>query len=69
MSNRDVAVVLLCFDGKKSASTHQNALEEGLRASGDNVLQTTILQVDDKHRASVHDARRVLAGTLTAALT
>jgi membrane associated rhomboid family serine protease len=32
-------------------------------------LQTTILRVDGKRKASVHDPRRVLAGTLTAALT
>ena len=69
MSSRNVAVVLLCFAGKKSASTHQDALQERLRAAGDTVLQTTILQVNGKRKASVHDPRRVLAGTLTAALT
>lgn len=69
MSARDVAVVLLCFAGKKSASTHQDPLGERLRSRGDKVLQTTILQVTDKHKASVHDTRRVVVGTLTAALT
>lgn len=69
MNAREVAVVLLCFSGKKAASTHQNALEEGLRSAGDHVLQTTVLQVTDKQKASVHDTRRVLVGTLTAALT
>ena len=62
-NGRGVAVALFCFSGKKAAATHQHALQEGLRATGDNVLQTTILQVDHKHRASVHDTRRVLAGT------
>src|SRR5262249_30746468 len=69
MSSRDVAVVLLCFAGKKSASTHQDPLQERLRSAGDTVLQTTILQVDGKRKASVHDPRRVMAGTLTAAFT
>jgi hypothetical protein len=69
MSSRDVAVVLLCFAGKKSASTHQDPLQAGLRWAGDTVLQTTILQVNSKRKASVHDPRRVMAGTLTAALT
>jgi uncharacterized membrane protein len=69
MTSREVAVVLLCFAGKKSASTHQDPLQEGLKSAGDTVLQTTILQVNDKRKASVHDPRRVIAGTLTAALT
>ena len=69
MNAREVAVVLLCFNGKKAASTHQSPLQEALRSAGDTVLQTTILQVNDKQKASVHDPRRVIAGTLTAALT
>ena len=44
-------------------------MEARLRSNGDKVLQTTILRVTDKHKASVHDSRRVLQGTLTAALT
>jgi uncharacterized membrane protein len=69
MSSRDVAVVLLCFADKKAASKHHGPLEKGLRSAGDVVLQTTILQVNGKQKASVHDPRRVVAGTLTAALT
>lgn len=69
MSDRDVAVLLVCLAGKNGASTSRRALEERLRSNGDNVLQTTILRVDGKRKASVHDRRRVLAGTLTAALT
>ena len=69
MSAREVAVVLLCFGGKKDASTHRRPLEEKLRSAGDAVLQTTILKVNEKQKASVHDPRRVLAGTLTAAVT
>lgn len=68
-NGRQVAVALLCFAGKKAASSAQDAFEETLRSNGDVVLQTTILQVNDKHKASVHDPRRVQAGTLTAALT
>jgi uncharacterized membrane protein len=69
MSDRDVAVLLVCFAGKKDASSSRRALEERLRSTGDSVLQTTILQVNAKQKASVHDPRRVIAGTLTAALT
>jgi uncharacterized membrane protein len=66
---RDVAVALVCFAGRKSASSARKPLEGKLRSNGDAVLQTTVLQVDGKHKASVHDPRRVMAGTLTAALT
>jgi hypothetical protein len=69
MSARQVAVVLVCFGGKKAAGKARKPLATKLRANGDNVLQTTILQVDAKRKASVHDVRRVVAGTLTAALT
>jgi uncharacterized membrane protein len=69
MSAREVAVMLVCFDTEKGASTHQDPLQERLRSAGDAVLQTTILQVNDKQKASVHDPRRVAVGTLTAALT
>jgi hypothetical protein len=66
---REVAVVLVCFDGKKAASKARKPLEAKLQSDGNPVLQTTILQVDGKRKASVHDVRRVIAGTLTAALT
>jgi len=69
MSAREVAVVLVCFAGKKDASKARKPFEEKVRSNGDGVLQTTILQVNAKHKATVHDPRRVLAGTLTAALT
>jgi uncharacterized membrane protein len=69
MSAREVGVVLLCFEGEKTAAKARKALETKLRSNGDAVLQTTIVQVSKKRKASVHDARRVLAGTLTAALT
>lgn len=69
MSARDVAVALVCFAGEKDAAKARKPFEEKLRSNGDAVLQTTILRVDAKHKAAVHDPRRVLAGTLTAALT
>ena len=69
MSERRTAVALLCFGDKRAAARVRRALEPKLRANGDVVLQTTVLQVNSKHKASVHDPRRVLAGTLTAALT
>lgn len=69
MSDKQVAVALLCFADTKGAARARKPFETQLRSNGDAALQTTILQVNAKHKASVHDPRRVLAGTLTAALT
>jgi len=69
MSAREVAVLLVCFADRKAAAKSRKPLETELRSNGDAVLQTTIVQVDAKHKASVHDVRRVIVGTLTAALT
>ena len=69
MSARQIGVALFCFGDRKTAAKARTALESTLRSNGDVVLQTTVLQVDGKHKASVHDVRRVVAGTLTAALT
>jgi uncharacterized membrane protein len=68
-TQRQIGVALFCFAGKKGATRTRKRLETTLRSNGDEVLQTTILEVDKHHKASVHDPRRVVAGTLTAALT
>ena len=69
MNDRQLAVALLCFPDEKAAARARRPLEAKLRSDADTVLQTTLLRVTDKHKASVHDPRRVLQGTLTAALT
>jgi hypothetical protein len=60
-----LAVLLACFSGTKTAGH----LEGQLKAQGDALLDTVVLQVNAKHKASVHDPRRVVQGTLTATLT
>jgi hypothetical protein len=40
-----------------------------LRAEGDVVLDTIVLQIDEQHKPSLYDPRRVPVGALTAALT
>jgi uncharacterized membrane protein len=69
VSAREVGVLLVCFGDEKAAAKTRKPLETKLRSDGDVVLQTTIVRVDGKNKASVHDVRRVVAGTLTAALT
>lgn len=64
-----LAALLVCFDGKRAAGKARRSLERRLRADGHRVFDTTVLQVDGKHHAGVHDPRRVVAGALTALLT
>ena len=69
MSEKQLALALFCFDGENAAAKARKSFEHKLSAAGHAVLQTTILRVNAKHAASVHDPRRVVAGTLTSALT
>jgi hypothetical protein len=62
-------VLLVCFDGLKAAARARRPLGTQLRSNGDVILDTLVLQVNAKYKASVYDPRRVLAGTLTAMLT
>lgn len=67
--DRQLAVLLACFPDAKSAGKARKPLDAKLRSAGDVLLDTTVLKVNAKHKASVHDPRRVAVGTLTAALT
>jgi hypothetical protein len=69
MSSPLLGALLVCFTGREGAAKARRSLETRLRSSGNAVLGTTVLQVDHKHAASVHDPHRVLAGTLTSLLT
>jgi uncharacterized membrane protein len=69
MTNKSHTILLLCFDGTKAAADARQPLEAALQANGDTILDTVILKTDEKHKSSVYDPRRVVAGTLTAAVT
>jgi hypothetical protein len=62
-------VLLECFSGTKAAGKVRHGLDAQLKSQGDALLDTVVLQVSAKHKASVHDPRRVVQGTLTAFLT
>ena len=64
-----VGMLLECFSGDKAAGKARHGLDAQLKSQGDALLDTVVLQVNAKHKASVHDPRRVVQGTLTAALT
>ena len=53
----------------KRAAQGPPAAGQADRAGGDAILDEVVLRVDAKHKAQVYDPRRVLAGTLTPALT
>jgi hypothetical protein len=64
-----LGVLLECFGGTKAAGKARRGLDAQLKSQGDALLDTVVLQVNAKHKASVHDPRRTVQGTLTAALT
>lgn len=68
-SGARVGVLLECFSGVKTAAKARHGLDEQLKSQGDALLDSVVLEVNAKHRASVHDPRRVVQGTLTALLT
>src|SRR5215469_8299231 len=67
--DRPLGVLLGCFAGTKAAGKARRGLDAQLKSQGAALLDTVVLQVDAKHKASVHDPRRVVQGTLTAFLT
>jgi uncharacterized membrane protein len=73
MSQRQLAVLLICFDEVKAAGGARRALDEQLRADGALVLDQVVFEVRGKpgaaHKVSVHDHHRDVVGTLTSALT
>ena len=64
-----VCLLLACFRGARTATRARKTLGRRLTAGGDAILDEVILRVDSRHRARVYDPRRVIAGTLTSALT
>jgi hypothetical protein len=69
VSDKQIGVLLLCFDGPTAAVRARRPLDQRLRAQGDVILDSVVLRVNAQHKASVYDPRRVLAGAMTAALT
>lgn len=69
MSQRGLAVLLACFPEPKKAGMARHTLGGGPGPHDDEFLDEVVFKVNGKHRASVHDPRRVWLGTLTPALT
>lgn len=64
-----LCLVVACFAGRRTASRARRAFGTALHSQGAKVLDEVVVVIDAEHRVWVHDPHRVLAGTLTAALT
>ena len=62
-------LLLACFAGAKRAAKIHRELNKRIDQGGDALLEQVVVKVDSKHKVQVHDPRRVVAGTLTPALT
>ena len=69
MQARLVGVLLACFDGPGTAGKARQPMDTELRSTGAVILGTSVLKVNAKHKASMHDPSRVLMGTLMGTLT
>lgn len=67
--DRQLGMLLACFAEPKLAAKARRPLDGKLQSSGDVFLDTAVIKVNNKHKVSLYDPRRVLAGTLTPALT
>jgi hypothetical protein len=68
-TRRQLGILLACFGDRKAAGKARHPLESKLRSDGDVILDTTELQVNAKHKASVHDLSRLWKGTAVVTLT
>jgi uncharacterized membrane protein len=62
-------VLLACFDGHKRAAKARHPLSEQIKTGGAEIRDEAVFAVTAKGKARVYDPRRVVAGTLTPALT
>src|SRR4051794_16348858 len=67
--HRQLGILLVCFGDQKAAGKARRPFEEKLRSDGDVILDTTELQVNAEHKASVHDLSRLWKGTAVVTLT
>jgi hypothetical protein len=68
MSAQQLGVLLACFDGQKAAGKARHDVDGTLESQGDDVLDTVVLRVNDKGKASVHDPRRVFWNVVSPAI-
>jgi hypothetical protein len=66
---RQLGVLVMCFDSRRSARKARRSFEGQLGTHDDTVLDSTVVEVNAKHKAFGYDPHRLLPGTLVPALT
>jgi hypothetical protein len=66
--SRQLGVLLACFAGRTTAVEVHRAFDSEVRSNGGVPLRTTIVDVDEQHKARTYDPRRVLVGSFVAIL-
>jgi hypothetical protein len=59
----------MCFHGRKTAAKTRRGFANQRTEEGDALLDSTIVEVNAKHKAFAYDPHRILPGTLIPALT
>ena len=67
-SDGQLGLLLACFRGRKTAGKARRTVETQVQAQGAELLDTVVLEIDGKHKATTHDPRNVLRTTVTVAL-
>jgi hypothetical protein len=68
-NTRQLGVLVMSFRGRKSARKARRTLDAELHAREGTVLDSTVVEVNAKHKAFGYDPHRLLPGTLVPALT
>jgi hypothetical protein len=68
-TRKQLGVLVMCFDGRKTAAQARRSFGRHLAAQGDSLLDSTVVEVNAKHKAFASDPHRVVPGTLVPALT
>jgi hypothetical protein len=61
--------MVMCFAGRKRAAKARRSFDHQLTAQGDALLDSTVVEVNAKHKAFAYDPHRLLPGILVPALT
>jgi hypothetical protein len=69
MSEKQIGMLLMCFEGLTAAARARRPLDKRLRVQGDVILDSVVVRVNAQHKAAVYDPHRVLAGAMTATFT
>jgi uncharacterized membrane protein len=64
-----LCVLLTCFAGSKTAARVRAKLNKGITGGRDAILDEVVVRIDAKHKVTVYDPRRTIAGIVVPAVT